>query len=735
MGAPVFAAAISIALLAASASGDFLVGLGSYDVTGPAADVNMMGYADPSQNAAGIHLRLRARSFIVAESGADGRRVAFVNVDSCMGSQAITIKVLSKLKDRRYGDTYSEKNVIISGIHTHSGPGGYLQYVLYIVTSIGFVKQSFNALVDGIFSSIVQAHENLRPGSILLNEGELLDANINRSPSAYLNNPVEERKRYKYNVDKNMVLLKFLDSKRAPIGSFSWFPVHCTSMNRTNELISGDNKGAAAHFMEAWFDKQLEQEDPTIEMLGKPGWTMNASVTIRNRRRLVGDSSSPFIAAFSQSNEGDVSPNTLGAFCADSTVACEFNHSTCDGRNEQCIGRGPGYPDHFASTKIIAQKQLQKAIELFRSAKEQVVGRVNYKQTFVDFTRLKVTLTAANGTTSTVTTCPAAVGFSFAAGTTDGPGAFDFTQGDTKGNAFWRIVRAALKTPNKAQVDCQYPKPILIDTGEMTFPYDWAPSVLPIQISQIGQLIILSVPAEFSTMAGRRLRDAVKETLVAKGRGQFGPKTRVVIAGLSNDYSQYVTTFEEYQIQRYEGASTLFGPHTLSGYLQEFRKLAIALAENSNVDSGPSPPDLLGKQLELLPPVVMDTTPVGVDFGDAKNNVKRGASYRPGDVVEVVFWTGCPRNDLLTEKSFSSVEIEQSDGSWRSLYDDNDWSVRFLWRRPSSLSSRSYATIRWEIPQEVKAGTYRISHFGASKSLFGSVRPFSGSSNSFQVKL
>ncbi|XP_022861871.1 neutral ceramidase 3-like [Olea europaea var. sylvestris] len=68
------------------------------------------------------------------------------------------------------------------------------------------------------------------------------------------------------------------------------------------------------------------------------------------------------------------------------------------------------------------------------------------------------------------------MGFAFAAGTTDGPGAFDFKQGDVKGNAFWRLVRNLLKTPNQEQVDCQRPKPILLDTGEMKLPYDWAVS-------------------------------------------------------------------------------------------------------------------------------------------------------------------------------------------------------------------------------------------------------------------
>jgi neutral ceramidase len=39
----------------------------------------------------------------------------------------------------------------------------------------------------------------------------LLDANANRSPTAYLANPPEERARYAHNTDKTMSLLKLLD--------------------------------------------------------------------------------------------------------------------------------------------------------------------------------------------------------------------------------------------------------------------------------------------------------------------------------------------------------------------------------------------------------------------------------------------------------------------------------------------------------------------------------------------
>lgn len=77
---------------------NYQIGLGSYDITGPAADVNMMGYANMEQITSGVHFRLRARAFVVAEP--QGKRVLFVNLDACMASQLVTIKVLERLKAR-----------------------------------------------------------------------------------------------------------------------------------------------------------------------------------------------------------------------------------------------------------------------------------------------------------------------------------------------------------------------------------------------------------------------------------------------------------------------------------------------------------------------------------------------------------------------------------------------------------------------------------------------------------
>lgn len=82
---------------------------------------------------------------------------------------------------------------------------------------------------------------------------------------------------------------------------------------------------------------------------------------------------------------------------------------------------------------------------------------------------------------------------------------------------------------------------------------------------RVGQLVMLIMPGELTTMAGRRMRDAVRTALIAKG--VIGQDAYVVIAGPANTYAHYVTTPEEYSVQRYEGASTIFGQWTLNAYM------------------------------------------------------------------------------------------------------------------------------------------------------------------------
>lgn len=66
--------------------------------------------------------------------------------------------------------------------------------------------------------------------------------------------------------------------------------------------------------------------------------------------------------------------------------------------------------------------------------------------------------------------------------------------------------------PTPQQIRCQAPKPILLDVG-LIKPVEWVPFVLPHQIFKIGQLYMVGVPGEFTTMSGRRLKATIKQAL------------------------------------------------------------------------------------------------------------------------------------------------------------------------------------------------------------------------------
>lgn len=69
-------------------------------------------------------------------------QVVFVNVDHCMVMQAVKLSVIARLQELFGADLYTNENVLLSGTHTHSGPGGFSWYVLYDVTTLGYVHSS-----------------------------------------------------------------------------------------------------------------------------------------------------------------------------------------------------------------------------------------------------------------------------------------------------------------------------------------------------------------------------------------------------------------------------------------------------------------------------------------------------------------------------------------------------------------------------------------------------------------
>ena len=660
---------------------NYNIGTGVYDITGAIAETGMFGYAS-GQEVDGLQQRLRSHAYVV-QSLSNGKRVVFVSADLGAIFQSVKLEVVKRLKNRYGSSVYNEDNVMLTATHTHVGNGGLSHYSLYITASAdasgyGYSSQNFNAVVNGIYKSIVRAHNNLSAGSIELVEGDLHGASKNRSKPAYQANADDHL--FSDDTNKKMTLLKFKKANGQEVGMLNWFAVHTTSLSLDYTKISGDSKGYAQQRFEAL-----------------KGTDFNASET--------------FVAAFANSDEGDVVPT--------------------DGNAHSASGY-QGSSNELLNAERAGIKQFNKALQLYNQSGEFLDGDLEYRHRYANFENYWVG-SAFTGAGSKKL-CAASRGMSFAAGGENGPSDIPgIYEGMTKGSfsvsdavnrvdqsplgGFIRFLFGAITWG--VQDSCQEEKPNLLTTGNL----NWVPEVLPFQLFVIGDFAIIGAPAEVTTMAGRRLRATVLDELSSLS------VDTAVIAGLANTYSAYLTTYEEFQAQHYEGASTEFGPYTLAAYQQEFSDLATAIRLGNSVSDDKQPPNKLNQVRLERPGVVLDDKFLLENFGDVLNNAS--SSYSRGSSVTVRFRGGHPKNNLKTQGSFLVVQ-RRSGGSWVDYRHDWDWDTSYRWIRDGA--ARSFVDITWRIPSGETQGTYRIKHSGHWKNGWnGSINSYTGYSRDFSV--
>jgi len=665
-------------------SDEYVIGIGIADVTGEAGGVGMMGMGQPMQRTAGILNRQWARAFVIGENQPDGNRLVFVNVDIGMIFTAVHQEVLRRLAET-FGERYTADNVMLAATHTHSGPGGFGYHTLYNLTIGGFRPATFEAIVSGIVLAVERADENVSPGSIGFSVGELHQASVNRSLTAFMRNPGEDRERFPGAIDPRTVVLR-LEQDGRPVGVLNWFATHTTSMPNTNRLINGDNKGYAAYLWEHHWQGQSSEAKSAGEI--------------------------DFLAGFAQSSCGDVSPN---------------------------IGAGSAYgpaDNPFVNTKVIGTRQAERAHELFTGPRVPVTGPIGSRKRFIDFFHIEVDDQWTGG--RRLRTWPTILGQAFMAGTWDGAGASFLRIGAVPRHPLLRLLDRVTAVPSTELVEAHAPKVPGVATG-ICRPVPWTPQVLAIQVARIGQLAIVAAPGEFSITSGYRVRAAVAAELAI-------PVDNVIFAGYANSYAGYVTTPEEYEQQNYEGGSTHFGPATLPAYQQEFARLAADLtvelavgrAANTSAPAAAKPWDRPEGPPELrkyawtatLVQRPLDRPGRNREFGDVLSQPP--AECRAGDPVRAEFVGACPSNDTRHGSTFLQVEQLRDDGTWRTVATDDDWNTLFQWTRTGFGTSR--ATICWSTTPSTPPGTYRITYLGDALVERGAAPvPISGRTDPFAI--
>ncbi|WP_280259117.1 neutral/alkaline ceramidase [Nocardia wallacei] len=648
---------------------DYLVGCGLADVTGAVAGQGMMGYSELDQIATGLLTRCWARAYIIVDR-ATGDRVVFVNADIACLFQSVHLAVLGRLA-QRFGGLYTERNVNLNATHNHNSCGGTAREYAYSLAAYGFQQNSHEAEVAGIVAAIAAAHERLAPGTVLLGHGELHDASANRSREAFELNPAADKAEFPGGIDPRVTVLRLRQGGK-DVGAITWFATHGTSLTDKNTLISVDNKGYASY--------RWEHDEMGVRHL---------------------DGAPAFVAAFAQTNAGDMTPNL------------------------NLTPWHPGGPtdDNRANCALIGERQYLCGRAAFDSARPMGSGGVDAVLRYVDMADVAID-GAYMPDGKPARTAPAMMGAAAAATSSEDNWKTQLaflSEGDS--NPMVAALGGIDAPIEQWMRDAQAPKLIVAPLGVLP-PRPWVPQVVPIQIMRIGDLVLASGPAEYTVVSGLRIRQVVARALAV-------PVENVLVQGYANGYSGYVTTPEEYVSQQYEGGETLYGRWTLPAYMQEFDRLARALAARVDPGRGPAPLDWAsGAQPNLLAAVPPDVPPAGHAFGDVL--VAPQPEYRAGQTVSVEFAGAHPNNDFRTGGTYFEVQRAAGTG-WVRVHDDNDWCTELEWSRPDGQPAASVIAIRWTVPDAVTAGRYRIRYFGDSRDAGGALTRFTGTTAEFTI--
>lgn len=542
----------------------YRIGRSTTEITVFKENCGMLGYGRHWNYITGQETPQFARCFIVET---EVKKIALVNVEFCFSTVYLKHGIVQKLQAEHPELGYSDDNLMITAQHTHSMAGGYTQHFFYNLFVPGFNQEVYDAYVEGIVQSILEAEAQKEQGRIYHHWGSFaqeLEVCFNRSLSAYNRNKEVKRplKATEANLacNRQMDLLRIDNAQGQPRAAVNWFGVHTTSVSNQNEKLCYDNKGYAAADMEAYLQEKYGCASP--------------------------------MAVFAQEAAGDVTPNFIW-----------------DKKQKRLRGK---YEDDFESARYNGRLQFEKAKALFEAAAEQgqeIKGDLDYIQAYFDLGNTELNPAFAQGRKG-CRTAPPSVGMAFLEGTREGPGAPKIV------GFFVRLLFYLLRFGEKAfaklsankdyrsrvlhMYESQYPKAVVIELGDgrvMTYKKvrhlpipnfvdvavkyvkqidkmgytsktPWTAQNLPLQIFIMGQLAIVGIPAEITTMAGNRLRTSVAKRLQQRG------VEKVILAPYANGYAGYITTYEEYQEQAYEGGHTLFGKWTLGAYQSHFDTLA-----------------------------------------------------------------------------------------------------------------------------------------------------------------
>jgi neutral ceramidase len=225
-----------------------------------------------------------------------------------------------------------------------------------------------------------------------------------------------------------------------------------------------------------------------------------------------------------------------------------------------------------------------------------------------------------------------------------------------------------------------------VQGDKIVFPAGSPAPAVPVGVFRVGDGVLLGVPGEATKEVGTRMRAAAMQALTGTGI------THAAIAGLADDYIQYITTPEEYGQQSYEGASTLFGKSEATFLQERLAELATAMKAGQ---PAPAPYD-------VDPSYGVHPDGPAYDGGASSGQITtQPQSSTPGGTVDLALSGGPSGTDRPVDRAFVIVE-HRTKGRW--VVTDVDTGLDMFWR----CDDQGHYTLQWSVRGDSIPGTYRI---------------------------
>jgi len=566
----------------------FEIGWGSAEIDVSPKGYAMNGYGMSNHQAHETRTPLLARALVISDGST--RRVVLCCLDMAMVTHEMREEACRSLAGLM-GEQFWSEGFALMCTHTHSSPGGCGHEAMYNFVTPGFVQEHLDAVVDAITAAVGTAIASVAPSELSLATGrfgERDEVAWNRSIAAYNRNPdapTMSASQAHVALDRDMAVLS-VSRDHELRAMMSLFGVHATCIGNTLRAHDGDNKGYAAQDAEREMDSRSGHDDA--------------------------------VAIFAQATAGDVSPHY---------------HGPGQVRRRRAVRKGGDAIYAEQNGKLQSRRALTVADH---EVQVPIDGPLDAVLAYFDFTNVEVDPIHVDGVKGARTSDPCH-GASFFEGTRiDGLG-IPKPAGSVARFLARRIRQRRLsRHDGLSRQDRGYyqelyasqgAKDIVLEAGrKLTLGRPLAKTmlpdfvdpavaemkrearsgslehspmvatILPVQIIRIGSLVLLCCPGEFTTTAGRRLRESVAGMLASDGI------EKVLIATYCNDYMGYVTTVEEYQEQAYEGGHTIFGQWTLGAFQTRFAEMAEQLTLNRDkrtYDTSIRPPRVPPAELAL----------------------------------------------------------------------------------------------------------------------------------------